>query len=193
MKHCHKKLFLVLSCAITLASTSAFAATWTAGERTIRASQDIERVVIDQGATDYTFSMYLKGTPTLTDNRTIYGIYMTRDSTQLEDIQFSNNFDFYVETQVNRTPRNTLAFSTNTINGSSYSFTTSNNMLQWSIPASQLNIQPFYFAGATFGSNLKAIDQTAVAATPIPGTAWLFVSGILGLVGLKRKKQLKLA
>lgn len=60
--------------------------------------------------------------------------------------------------------------------------------LEWSLENDAALNSVFYLAGKT-GVGTATIDTTSMAATPIPGAAWLFVSGILGLIGIKRKNH----
>lgn len=86
-----------------------------------------------------------------------------------------------------------------------YQFRTTDNTLNWFLPVTQLfslssstilpgapiqtnylvssNLASSVFTGSTSGSTEKAV-------TPISGAAWLLSSGLLGLVGLKRRKSL---
>lgn len=58
--------------------------------------------------------------------------------------------------------------------------------LEWSLQDDTALNNIFYLAGKTSVGSTP-IDTTSVAPTPIPGAAWLFVSGILGLIGIRRK------
>lgn len=64
------------------------------------------------------------------------------------------------------------------------------NSLNWSIDKSSITT-PFWFGGQTIDLSTAVIDHTNISSTntPIPGAAWLLGSGVLGLFGLKRKKD----
>lgn len=141
------------------------------------------------------FKMDLEAAP---DTSTVYGIYLSTPKPEgpvepksLLGIQYvSENqlvstargkfslltHSFIVESEA------TLNDVTSALNGKS---------LEWKIAASEVG-SSFWWLGATLTSDLNVLDRTNMAATPIPAAAWLFGSGIVGLVGIKRKKQKKL-
>ena len=70
-----------------------------------------------------------------------------------------------------------------------------NHYLEWKVGNDQITDSLFYFMGATtdatgLTTSGHLYDQTEIAATPIPAAAWLLGSGIIGLIGIKRRNQL---
>ena len=63
--------------------------------------------------------------------------------------------------------------------------------LDWAIPKDQLP-DTFSWVAATFhSSTLTLLDKSNAVTTPIPSAAWLLGSGIIGLIGLKRRRSNK--
>lgn len=74
--------------------------------------------------------------------------------------------------------------------GGTFTPTTSGELklLMWGLPSGS----PSDLTGHTIFAETHCGGVTAdVSATPIPGAAWLLGSGIIGLIGLKRKKSKK--
>jgi hypothetical protein len=76
-----------------------------------------------------------------------------------------------------------------------YNFTATGNVLTWTIPKSGVYFPEFAwlgitsvdssFDGITNGTNFAVVSAPPV---PIPGAVWLFGSGLIGLVGIGRKR-----
>lgn len=68
-------------------------------------------------------------------------------------------------------------------------FTGSGSQLEWKIAKTQLASSFSWLAVSLDGVGHPLTDRTGVAVTPIPNAVWLFGSGIVALVGLKRRKS----
>lgn len=71
-----------------------------------------------------------------------------------------------------------------------FQFTTADGSIQkqeiWSTHASR---DFTYVTDHTFGTNLDLLLYKDVAAVPVPAAVWLFGSGLLGLIGVARRKK----
>jgi hypothetical protein len=56
-----------------------------------------------------------------------------------------------------------------------------------SIGGSQLDNGPFQ--GAYFNFDFTSLEVTSVSAVPVPAAAWLFGSGLVGLIGIVRRRK----
>jgi hypothetical protein len=59
--------------------------------------------------------------------------------------------------------------------------------LDWAIPKDQLPDNFTWLAATFHSSTLTVLDKTAAVATPIPSAALLLGTGIVGLIGLRRR------
>jgi hypothetical protein len=72
-------------------------------------------------------------------------------------------------------------------------FERTGSILEWKINDKYLN-GPFYWWAATLGSGGQSFNVTSPigVATPIPSAAWLFASGVIALIGLRRREAGKI-
>lgn len=65
---------------------------------------------------------------------------------------------------------------------------TDGKTLEWKIPLGLIDSRTFSFYGETIRLGVHN-DRTDSATVPLPGAAWLLGSGVVALVGLKRRKN----
>lgn len=63
--------------------------------------------------------------------------------------------------------------------------------LEWQFANSNLNGIYTFFAATTGHNNNTLVDRTNSYVTPVPNAAWLLGSGIIGLIGLQRRRTRK--
>lgn len=173
-----------------LVSSPALATIYTAHspeDTSIDAGFDILNVSVDDSGADYLFSMVLRGAPSTAGST--YGIYLGLPG----NTDFPTVVDSGVENYLNWSRRLGFRFDDNGtfFNGTSIqdvAFMKNDSTLQWVVGKDLIGSDWFLFSGATFNQS-QLIDSTSVAATPIPGAAWLLASGLIGLVGLRRKSS----
>ncbi|MBI5576029.1 MAG: hypothetical protein HY896_06655 [Deltaproteobacteria bacterium] len=174
--------------------------------------QDIVGSSFTSDATKYYFNLQLAGAPGGTgadDYANSYGIYFIGGAPNPPGNQgeyfgvstaLGENIDAY--TYVNYT----LGGNTNSIVYGKYkgllengtfdspnfspmpTFSANGSSLTWTIGKDQL-ASSFSWLGATFGTGGTFYDKSSVAATPIPNAVWLFGSGVVALVGIKRRRR----
>ena len=190
-------IFTVLLLAFTIAP--AFASlTWTQGDTGVTwaldptgdatPGKDIVKVGVGVEDNQYIFRMYLHEVPTSADSGTIYGIYLG-----LPELGAASPEEFSGSVESMLRNRNGLFYSYLQSDSSSIPLAgfniLSDGILQWKVDESSIASSWFYMMGATLNATGTIHDQTGVAATPIPATAWLLGSGIIGLIGIMRRNQ----
>jgi hypothetical protein len=154
--------------------------------------KDIVKVGVGTDNVGYIFRMYLLAAPEGTrDAGTIYNVILGASSFP-QDYAIESIFKW-------KYSRTSPGYGF-TLVGDSISvteFSVVNNLgshyLEWKVDKDQID-SGFYFMGATTdGSGLTTsghlYDKTEVAATPAPAAAWLLGSGIIGLIGIRRRNQ----
>lgn len=141
-------------------------------------AKDITGVWYAKDVSHQYFRMDLAGAVTSSDHANLYGILLTAS------------------------PNAVMAF---TLNGTGFLHSPTDadfglfdtNRLEWRIAKSDLTLPDiFTFSGATadlafFPFPIAVKDVTGSFTTPIPSAVWLIGSGILGLIGLQRRRGRK--
>lgn len=159
-------------------------------EKNIGNAKDITDVGVASDNTSYYFRMVLAAAPAASAAGTVYGIYVgLPDNTGLAP----DTADFSLEANLRK--RSNVYFNytlTDWTGGepvqSTPVFTHSGKTLEWKVDKTLLG-SSFSFLGATSTAAGKVVDTTSVAATPIPGSVWLLGSGLVGLIGLRRRNM----
>lgn len=182
MKRSALTVTFVLAGLLLLAVVPSFAAsTWTAlGEP----GGSITSVQVTRYSSTYDITMNLTS-PATTGN--FYSVYFSPS----DDV--FNLYEQNIDSTVRRKAVTSNLISYTLINGE-YVFndsipvsgSVSGNKLSWTVNISDILLTDFWFGGEVIGNTQNG--KTAVAATPIPGAVWLLGSGVLGLVGLRRRQ-----
>lgn len=190
----------VLTC--TLPASAAFdwegAGVIRVADPAVNPGQDISQVLFGSDTTSYYFRMDLAAAPGHSDLNTWYGIYLGTSGVPL-DSPFQADFGLEATWRTfGSSPLFSPVFTdfTNPSHQISGQFFSQGNVLEWQVAKDALQSEWFTalshspsisFLGATLNAQGALIDSSPVAATPIPGAAWLLASGLIGLIGLRRK------
>lgn len=190
-------LINLVAAALLLVATQAFAATmWEAISdiTTVSRGQDITRLTVTDTGTSFVFDMYLLGQPVARDASTQYNVYIGSAASLPSDPNALITSSYYkVLTRYSPqtgyvTKMVDLSDPNNPVQKTLLAipqYSNSLKRLEWVISKNDITSVP-YFMGTTENTT-GIVDHTSVAATPIPAAVWLFVSGILCLIGLKRR------
>ena len=153
--------------------------------------KDIEKIGVGSDSNQYVFRMYLDSAPTTSDYGTIYGIYLGASSPPT---------DYSIESLLKKNTKGVLSYSyllgDTSFNLATNGFSRLDNgkTLEWKIDKTDVTGDWNFLLGATANSSGETVyDHTNVAATPIPAAAWLLGSGIIGLIGIRRRNQKRLS
>ena len=174
----------------------------------ITPAQDILQVWYASDADYHYFRMDLEATPSIDPNYTdyapIYGIYIDAISGGVDGPNYSyipnglTGIDFALDSHYNPNQNGFTQHDFHDWSGGSLSTTLlatgdtdqNSNQLEWRIGKTVLG-DAFTFSA---GTHLDAVgfgvtyDITNIAAVPVPAAAWLLGTGLVAVVGLRRKK-----
>jgi len=138
---------------------------------------DINRIEMTTSNNQYIFSMYLNGTPGVSNLGTIYGIYLGTTTPVT---------DYSVESMLAQSRKGTLYYTylEDSVPLAGFSRPDSKT-LQWKVDVTDIPEGSLYLTGATTAACACCDPPT----TPIPAAAWLLGSGIVGLIGIGRRSQ----
>ena len=152
---------------------------------------DIVKIGVGSDSSQYVFRMYLNGAPATRDYGTVYGVYLGESSPPT---------DYSIESLLKKNTKGVLSYSyllgdtSFTLAPNGFSKLDNGKTLQWKIDKIDVTGDWNYMMGVTSQASGETIyDHTNVAATPIPAAAWLLGSGIIGLIGIRRRNQKRLS
>jgi hypothetical protein len=140
----------------------------------------------DISNSQYVFRMYLNGSvPNQADAGTIYNIYFSADNPPI-DHYMTYSFSYDGAGKFHKSTSSDLdSWAFGRPDGSF------GKILEWKVNKDEIQGSIFNFMGATTDSTglLTGTHPYDIVATPIPAAAWLLGSGIIGLIGIKRRNQ----
>jgi hypothetical protein len=186
---------------------------WTDGYQLVRdqrdvsltAGQDIRNAfyAVDDGYRYFRIELYKNPSRGDGGYADLYGFYFNTGNGQ-DFTAFTTPLGFgvdsYVDTSVDPKLSGGLKFTPGggtIVGGKEHAFSLrydrNGKYIDWAIPLAQLS-DGFSWHAASFSKDLDGkltlLDRSGDAGIPIPGTAWLFGSGIAGLVAMRRRKRL---
>lgn len=149
-------------------------------------SKNIQELRVGADTGSYYFQMLLEGAPAA---NTFYGVYLGLPGNSDLTIE---NADYAAESVLRTKYSNYFwayftDYTGSKVESSIPGFRYENKVLEWTVAKTDIESSWFHYMGATSTSSGLISDTTAVAATPIPGAVWLLGSGLVGLIGLRRK------
>ena len=141
---------------------------------------DIAALYFANSGGSHFFRMDLNGAVTTTDLANYYSIIFN-----------SSNPANITGLSATGVPSGGLVYNSSPL-ASAFEFSPDKKTLEWQIPQGLLN-GTFSLSGVTisFVPSFQFNDTTRTATTPIPSAVWLLGSGLLGLIGLQRRRGRK--
>jgi hypothetical protein len=184
---------LIATALLLSVDTQAFAATtWEAFRTSTPASQDVNfgKTATGDNGLGHIFYTRVANTYSFSNVAAEYNSYLSSNSNLLigTDCSKISNLDLLNVALSNPASLTCFTDASGRVIIPQFStlFSGSAHKLDWSIGKADAPTA-FAFMAGTAEIDGGAIDHTNIAAAPIPAAAWLLASGILCLVGLKRK------
>jgi hypothetical protein len=150
-------------------------------------------VSTDSVTDQYVFQMNLLALPSTTsDNLPLYGIYLGGPPLSAPGLGSYYPTGFSSSVEVFYMVWGTTGAFYNLPRGSSvsasFNLLQGQNTLEWRVNTGSITSSSQFYGATSRLTDGYVFDTTAPAAvTPIPAAAWLLGSGLIGLIGIKRK------